>query len=378
MRSKRNSPARRTQALSEIYRERISRLQLYLQDQSIDVCLIDAPVDLLYLTGLKLSAGRLLVHREDCHLFVDGRYIESALKNAPTPVSLDQEENLHAFLAKIRAKKVGCDTLYISYDRFIKWQALLKKWAIALVALPHFYKSLRLIKDHQEIAYMRASAKLLYRGFEEIRKRLKRGVSEEQIARAFEIFCLENGAEKMAFEPIIAFGPNSAMPHYRAGGSRLKKGQMILIDIGVVVSNYHSDMTRVLFFESIDPFFATVYEVVRASQKAALALCKPGVAIGELDRAARLVMKRHQMESHFLHSLGHGIGLQTHEFPRIKYDTEDKDLILKPGMVITIEPGLYFAGQGGIRYEDTVVVTENGYESFFPEMKKNHLLIKGS
>ncbi len=360
------------------YLKRIAAFQEKMRQAKLDVCLIDQPLDLFYFTGMQLSVGQLVIHRNGVHLFVDGRYIAAAQSCSPVKTSLYKEADLAAFLQKCKAKKLGFDSAHISYDQVIKLEALLNKHNVSarLIAVGSLFKTIRLIKDAAEIKQLRSSADLLYKGFQYLRTQLKVGVTEGEVAQAFEIFCLQQGAEGMAFEPIVAFGANSAMPHYRAGKAKLRKGDPILIDIGVIVGHYHSDMTRMLFFQKIDPFIGSVYEVVRSAQAAALELCRPGEAVGKLDEAARAVMRRYKMESAFMHSLGHGIGLETHESPRIKWDGEEKDVILEPGMVVTIEPGLYFPGRGGVRYEDTVVITKKGYQNFFPEMKKKEVIVR--
>lgn len=375
--SKRASLKTPQSRVSKLYSTRISELQDKMRKEKIDLCLVNHPLDLYYFTGLQLSLGQLFVHRTSAKLFVDGRYLAVAEKDSPVSVGLPQESAILEYLQQCKAKKLIFDSGHSSYDQYLALKTLLRKLKTSceLKPLSSFFNRLRRIKDPQEVKWMQASAELLYKGFEHVRTLLKVGVSELEVARGFEIFCLEHGAEKMAFDPIIAFGANSALPHHRASSTRLAKADVVLIDIGVVLNKYHSDMTRMLFFKSIDPFMGTVYEVVRAAQKAALKLAKPGVAVGKLDEAARLVMRRHKMESHFVHSLGHGIGLETHESPRIKFDGDEKGLILEPGMVITIEPGLYYPGKGGVRYEDTVVITKKGYQNFFPDMNKRQLLI---
>ena len=152
------------------------------------------------------------------------------------------------------------------------------------------------------------------------------------------------------------------MPHYKTGDAVLKDGDIVLIDIGVSLNHYHSDMTRVVFFGKPSSELKKLYAVVQESQEAALKICKPGTAVAALDQAARSVMKRENVEKYFVHSLGHGIGIETHEFPRIKDGGEDGKVLLKEGMVITIEPGLYLPGIGGVRYEDMVLITKDGYE----------------
>jgi Xaa-Pro aminopeptidase len=368
---------KRSSSAKSLHLKRIRSFQKEMGSAQLDMCLVENPIDLFYLTGLNLSAGRLFIGSSHAELFVDGRYLQNALDRSPVPAVMEQEKAIAAFFKKCKGKRIGFDSNYSSYDRFLKLRSLSSKLKAGFELVPSspLFKRLKVVKDQKEIEKMRTSSALLQRGFQRIKKLLKQGISEKEVARSFEIFCLEQGGEKLSFEPIIAFGANSAMPHHRAGDTRLQKGDLVLIDIGVAVDHYHSDMTRVLFFGSIDPFFSRVYEIVRAAHKAALAACKPGIAVGRLDEKAREVMRAHRMESHFLHSLGHGIGLEVHEFPRIKCDGEDRACILEPGMVITIEPGLYFPGRGGVRYEDTVVITRTGYENLYPEVKKPQLIV---
>lgn len=345
---------------------RIDHLKIELKKAKLDACLIEDPLDLFYYTGLKLSAGRLLVHDAEVELLVDGRYLQVAQENSPFKTALDSPQKFLDFCEKHKVDRLGFDGRNTSYDHFL----LLEEWKkqgnreIKLVS-SSLFKSARAIKDRTEIAKMKKSAALLWEGFQFISGALKRGVTEKELSKRFEIFCLEKGADRLAFEPIIAFGPNSAMPHYRSQNVALKEGDVVLIDIGVVLDNYHSDMTRVVFYKKENAYLRQLYEIVKKSQKSALKLCRPGVKFKELDLAARKVMREEKVEDLFVHSLGHGIGLETHEFPRIKYNGDDKDVVLQSGMVFTIEPGLYVPGKGGVRYEDTIVITPTGYTNFF-------------
>lgn len=337
-----------------------SRLEHFQRELKVDGCIIDAPIDLFYLTGLTLSLGRLVVTRKSATLFVDGRYLEVCQKSKIVKAELASEAAILKFTSKL--KTIGFDSQTTTVAQFEK----LKKWfGIKLKPTPHPLQSLRAIKDKEEIAALKKSANLLWRGFEHVKSLLKGGITEEALAKEFEIFCLKKGASSLAFEPIIAFGENSAMPHYRAGKRKLKKGDIVLIDIGVVVDSYASDMTRVVYFGKVDPRLIQMDSVVRASHQAALKICRPGTRVGKLDEAARKVMRQAKMEHLYVHSLGHGVGLETHEFPRIRFNGEDKGVILEAGMAITIEPGLYLPGVGGIRHEDTIVITEGGYLNLY-------------
>ncbi len=346
---------------------RLKRLQKALTKQKLDACLIEQPLELFYFTGLKLSAGRLLVHEAEELLLVDGRYLQIAEEKSPYKTALDAPDKLLSFCKVHRIKHLGFDGRHTSYDHFLRLQKWINEAETKLVPSTPLFKEVRAIKDKEEIQKLQKSADLLWKGFQFIRKSLKKGVKEIELSKQFEIFCLEHGADGMSFEPIIAFGPNSAMPHYRSQNVRLKEGDTVLIDIGVSVDNYHSDMTRVVFFKKENAYLQRLYDIAKRAQKSALKLCRPGVKVKELDKAAREVMKEENVEKLFLHSLGHGIGLEVHEYPRIKFDGEDKDVELETGMVFTIEPGLYVPGIGGVRYEDTVVITPTGHKNFYPE-----------
>lgn len=347
---------------SKTFLNRISRLQTLLKKWKADGCLIETPLDLFYLTGLQLSLGILVVLPSKVKLFVDGRYIEFAKKNSPLPVDLLSQEGISAFLRPVRA--LVFDTAATTIHRY---EQIKKMCSGALRGVLQPTRELRLIKDSQELKLMKKSAAVVWKGYEHICRSLKVGITEKELALSFEMFCRQRGAEKLSFDPIIAFGKNSAYPHYRASDEKLKKGQIVLIDIGVVVDHYHSDMTRTVFFGNPDPRLVLLETVVKKAHDAALQLCKEGTKAGDLDKAARQVIQRAGLEEMILHSLGHGIGLETHEFPRLKIKGEDQNVILQEGMAITIEPGLYLPGVGGVRYEDTIVITSKGYTNLYAE-----------
>ncbi|MBI2743009.1 MAG: aminopeptidase P family protein [Chlamydiales bacterium] len=352
---------------SLLLKKRLKALIDKLQKEKVDGCIVESPVDLHYLTGLSLSLGTLCIFKGESCLFVDGRYIQTAKEKSPVAVEMLEGKNLHSFLQRCAPKNIAFDAETTTYAEFEKLGSRFPK--VKLTPYPGLLKELRLIKDSFELDAMRRSAALLWKGYRYLQKRVRKGVSEIELAREFEFFCRENGAEKLSFDPIIAFGKNSAMPHYRAGETLLKSGDIVLIDIGVQVDSYCSDMTRTLFFGTPDPKLKKWQAIVKESHDAALKICKAGVRAGALDEAAREVMKREGVEEYYLHSLGHGVGLEIHEYPRLKSTGVDKDLLLKPGMVITVEPGLYLSGKGGIRYEDTIIVTKSGYENLYPEEK---------
>ena len=314
-----------------------------------ETLLVEKEIDLFYLTGIRMSAGALLIKPEEACLIVDGRYFEMCRQKATVPVLLEEP---------ITVEGVLCfDAQATSYARFLE----LQKLGFPLNPVDSPVTKLRMIKEPEEIALLKKAAKLGAEGFSHVKSLLKEGVTESQLALELEIFWKKRGAKGVAFEPIIAFGPNSAMPHYRNGPVALRKGMNVLIDIGVNLDNYLSDMTRVLFFGEPDPQLKAIYAIVAEGQKEALALCRPGIAIGRIDEAARDSIAK--AGYHLGHSLGHGVGLEIHEWPSLKQKPPFSEMALEPGMVITIEPGIYIPQLGGVRLEDTIVITENGYEN---------------
>ncbi len=327
--------------------DRFKKVQKILSERHLEALLVENPIDLFYLTGLKLSSGKLVVSEKESVLFVDGRYLESAEKNAPCKVA-----HLNSF--DLKDKKVGFDAASTSY---LSWEELQKK-SKELVPLDSPIKKIRAIKEKEEIELLGQAADLGARGYDNVLTWLKSGVVEEEIAKKLEIFWLENGGEKIAFEPIIVFGPNSSQPHYRAGEKKLEKGDMVLIDIGVMKASYASDMTRVTFFGQPNEEMKKIYSSVRDAQGQAFEMCQVGTPLREIEKAAREVIERAGYGEYFPHGLGHGVGLEVHEYPTFKSDE-----LLKPGMVLTLEPGIYLRGLGGVRLEDTVVITEKGATS---------------
>jgi Xaa-Pro aminopeptidase len=323
--------------------------------QKLEVpCFIEQTADLLYLTGLSLSKGRLFVSKEGSVLYVDGRYYGRAKKEAPCPVLIWDEQK------KREEKKIGFDSATVSYEGFL---ALKNGFpGVEWVPIPNPVKELRAIKEPKEIAALKKAQNLTWRGIEKVFSELKEGITEEELALEFEIFCRKNGASALSFSTNISFGENSAYPHYRAGKARLKKGQVVLIDVGAIVDQYNGDMTRICHFGKPDERIVHFEKLVSHAQKKAMAHIRPGVKIGELDQIVQDEFDKANVKPLYTHSLGHGIGLEAHEFPKIRFDGEDKNVVLQSGMVFTVEPGLYQPGVGGVRIEDMVVVTETGYE----------------
>ena len=196
---------------------------------------------------------------------------------------------------------------------------------------------------------------------------LKEGLYEKELAKELELFCLKNGAERLSFSPIICFGVNSAIPHHKSDDTKLKNGVIVLIDMGVVFNNYTSDFTRTFCFGAETKAFKDMYSLVKEASFIAKEQLRDNQDIILIDKNIREFFRKNNSDQYFIHGLGHGIGLEVHETPRIKWNEESKPFILKEGMFITIEPGLYRENFGGVRYEDTVLISKNGYENLYPQ-----------
>ncbi len=329
------------------------------QIQSEIPLLIEDLTDLFYLTGLTLSKGRLLVSSGKATLYVDGRYYERAKLEAPCSVKLWEE------FKNIQEKEMGFDSAFVTYEAY---QGMKREFPyITWTPKPHPLRVLRAIKEEEEIARLERAAQLTWRGYKHVVSCLREGISEEELALEFEIFCRKQGASGLSFSPIIAFGENGAYPHYRAGKSRLQKGQAVLIDVGAIVDHYCGDLTRMVYFGKPDSRILQFEAHVKRAKEMAMESIRPGLQLGQLDQIVQDEFERLGVKQLYIHSLGHGVGLETHEFPRIRFDSPDRDVVLKAGMVFTIEPGLYQPGVGGVRLEDMVVVTPMGYRNLFPD-----------
>lgn len=356
-----------------MHQARLKKLQTIIKKEGCDALLIDDPTNLYYMTGLDLSSGKLIVDLKGAYLLVDGRYLESCRQHSPFPVLLSDPPTLEQLMSTpelAHISKLGFDTEKTTY----KAHQNLKKIAenistntftardLSVVPIDSPLKHIRSIKDPREIKALKEAADLGSLGFDYVCTLLREGISEQECAQELEIFWKRHGSKGVAFDPIIAFGANSSMPHYRAGSKKLSKGDIVLIDIGVNYKHYHSDMTRIAFFGTPDPKLIEIHKIVQDAQRAALDLCKPGITIGALDSAARNLISAKGYGANFTHSLGHGVGLDIHEFPTIRNTPPLDKTPLEEGMVITIEPGIYLPGIGGVRIEDTIAITKHGYE----------------
>lgn len=335
--------------------QRIKKLQEHLEQILVVVDL----QDIFYLTGMKLSKGMLIIHKSDARLFVDKRYIEKATLQKNVNSELSSPTNIKAFLQSIDDKEVVMDLDTITYQRFeeIHSQFFLTKRIKNTTCI----KQMRFVKSPEEILLLQKSAKLNYEGFTFAKNLLREGVTEKEIAWEFEKYCRERGASRLAFEVIVAFGSNTSMPHYRPQEQKLKEGDPVLIDCGIVLNDYCSDLTRTFIYKGHDPTFDKIEKRVLEAYNLVLPHLRPQTKVCELDQIVRAFFERTEKTAKFQHNLGHSIGLDVHEYPVISSET-DPELRLEEGSVLAIEPGLYDAGRFGYRYENVVVITKDGCE----------------
>jgi Xaa-Pro aminopeptidase len=334
-----------------------------LASRGLDGAFISRPENRRYLSGFTGSAGWLLITQDEAMLITDFRYWEQAQLEAPQFELIrltDRMDDLMPDLVRrLGERRIGFEATHITVDEHQRWMA--DTGPVTWVPEKDLVEPLRAVKDEGEIEAIRRAAELTDAALAYGLSQVRPGMRERELAWILERYIREHGAEAVAFEIIVAGGPNGARPHAHASDDPLPAGQPIVIDMGAKIDGYCSDLTRtVCLGEPADPnTFWTVYNTVRAAQQAALERIHPGMTGTEADAIAREIITQAGYADAFGHSLGHGVGLAVHEGPRLSRFYEDR---LEPGMVVTIEPGVYLTGWGGIRIEDLAVVREDGLE----------------
>lgn len=338
----------------------------------VEAMLITHLPDVRYLCGFTGSNAALLVVGTRATLFTDGRYIAQAAAEVDgAKVVIAQKPVLAAAVDAVVAEGVatcGFDSTQTSVAALESLKAALpaKLRKSLLVPVAPLVAGLREIKDEIEIDKMRDAAGLGCWLFDNVFEHMVPGATEIEAALALEFTARMAGAERMSFDTIVASGERSALPHGRATGAKLPRRGFCTLDFGVVLDGYCSDMTRTVHMGKARPGEREVYEAVLDAQMAGVAAVKAGVQAGDVDEAARAVLRERKLDQYFTHSTGHGVGLEIHEGPRV---AAKQTQTLKAGMVITIEPGVYMPGQFGVRIEDTVLVTAEGCEILTPSTK---------
>lgn len=321
-----------------------------LKRASTQAFLVTDLTNIRYLTGLHLTAGVLLVLPKRFVLFVDSRYTQAAERAAGNVFTVSDSATLTDSLKKIRS--IGFEADKVTMDRFGLWKKKFKstKFVHHTDVVEHFRRG----KTEEELAILKKAERITEELLRRVPLALKKGITEEELARKITIWALELGAEGMSFDPIVGFGTHTSSPHHRPTKRTLKKGHLVQIDIGAKYRGYCADRSEVFFTAKPSPILKKVYETLCLARDAAMEKAVPGASTHLLDRTAREVLKREGIEYAFTHALGHGVGLDIHE--GVSISSKGKDEKLVRGEVITIEPGVYFPGKFGMRVESMVYV----------------------
>lgn len=332
-----------------------------LAERKLDALLVSFSPNLRYLSGFTGSNGNLLLLPGKCILFTDPRYQIQVAQETTCPVKISKGALVVDVVAAIRRlglKRIGYEPARMTCDFHESLKSKLPMKA-SLEPAAGWIEELRMVKSPDEAARIRRSVETNSRAFEQAVARVRTGMKEQDLAAELEYRMRRLGAEKPSFETIVASGVRSALPHAQPTAAPLKSGDLVVVDMGAVQDGYCSDMTRMLFLGQPTAKVKRTYRAVLEAQLAAIDAVHAGASTARVDRAAREVLKGYGLDQAFVHSTGHGLGLEIHEPPRI--GKRDKRR-LRTGMAITIEPGVYLEGFGGIRIEDTVIVTGQGCE----------------
>lgn len=335
--------------------ERLNAVRQWMETEGLDAMLVSAAPNVRWLTGF--SGEGLLVIDSGALICTDSRYALQAGEEAPGIECVADGNHLEQAIARLQAddhKRIGFEAGAITYAN---WQTLNERLDGALQPCPDRIKHLRAVKDEGEIELIERAATIADAAFTEWREALRPGITEREAAFELERLMVLGGAEGASFEIIVASGPNGAKPHARPSERVIGESELVVVDWGAVVEGYCSDCTRTVVTGAPDDRQREVWEAVREAQRAALAEVRPGADCRKIDQIARDALREHDLAEYFGHGLGHGVGLQVHELPRLSHSSEDT---LEAGMVVTIEPGVYIEGWAGVRLEELLLVTDDG------------------
>jgi len=340
--------------------QRLRKLREKLAKHNLDGLVIESPYNRRYLSGFTGTAGVLLIGMSEAKLMTDFRYVEQATEQAPLfeivehKIPIVQEAAKQA--EKMGIKKLGFEQEQITYQQYQMYQKQLK---IEFVPVSEFVEELRLVKDEQEITILKEAAKIADDAFAHIIRYIRAGVTELDVANELEFFMRKQGATSSSFDIIVASGVRSALPHGVASEKKIQKGELVTLDFGAYYKGYCSDITRTIAVGDVSDKLKEIYDTVLAAQLCGMNGIKAGITGKEADALTRDYIEAKGYGEYFGHSTGHGIGLEIHEGPTLSMRS---NLVLKEGMVVTVEPGIYIAGVGGTRIEDDIIITAKGNE----------------
>ncbi|REE99671.1 M24 family metallopeptidase [Thermomonospora umbrina] len=345
------------------HRERRTRLAALVAAADADAALITRLVNVRYLTGLAASNAALLIRADGVAvLATDARYAGTARVAAPDLELVVDRATARVLVERAAAsgaRRLAFEAHHVTVERHAELAAAAGGHGPALVPLGHAVEELRKVKDEGEIALLRRACAITDGAFDIVLPTLRPGITEREIAVALERAMVDLGAEGPAFASIVAAGPDGAVPHHRPGDRPVALGDLLTMDFGALYGGYHADMTRTVAVGRVADWQREVYDLVAAAQRAGVEAARPGADTKDVDAAARDPIRAAGHGDDFPHGLGHGVGLEIHEAPLLGYDKTGR---LTDRVPITAEPGVYLAGRGGVRIEDTLVVRADGPE----------------
>jgi Xaa-Pro aminopeptidase len=355
--------------------ERIALLRQKMAEQNLPALLVTQTLNRRYVSGFSGSAGILFITEDKALLLTDFRYVERAAEEAPDCEIMEVDGSLAPMLPDLMseagADKVGFESAYVPYAEYKAWRG--KIGASALSPVLGLVEGLRAVKSAEEAALIRQAVRISDGAYGHLKEYLRPGMTEKQVAWELEVWMRTHGADDIAFDIIVASGPNGARPHALASDREIGEGEPITVDMGAAVRGYNSDLTRTFCLGHADDQFRKVFDITLRAQEAAERFIKPGVAGKDADAVARDIIKAAGHGEQFGHGLGHGVGMAVHESPGMGPKAV---AALAPGNIVTVEPGIYIAGWGGVRIEDMVLVTESGVEVLTQAAKDRVIPVK--
>jgi len=340
--------------------EKVDKVRNALDESGLDAILIASSINRRYVTGFTGTAGAAIITKDDALFITDFRYTEQAAEQAEGFKIVEHKQiielEIKDQLKKMSVKRLGFEKEHVSYSQYENYNKVLD---VELVPISGVIEELRLIKDKDELEIMKKAAKIADDAFEHIQSFIKPGVKEIDISNELEFFMRKQGATSSSFDIIIASGFRAALPHGVASEKEVQSGELVTMDYGALYRGYCSDITRTVAVGEINDELKNIYDTVLEAQIRGVEGIRPGITGKEADALTRDYIKEKGYGEYFGHSTGHGLGMEVHEGPSLSFRSDKK---LKPGMVVTVEPGIYIPQVGGCRIEDDVIVTETGNE----------------
>lgn len=340
--------------------DKLTKLRALLQEKDLDAILITHPINRRYMTGFTGTAGVAIVSQDEAYFITDFRYIEQATEQAKNFTIIEHksfiEGEIKNQLKALNLKNVGFEKEDVTYATFEKYESILE---VNLMPTAGLIEELRLVKTAEELRVLKTAGEIADAAYEHIQSFIKPGVREIDVANELEFFMRKAGATSSSFDMIVASGYRSALPHGVASDKEIQSGELVTMDYGALYQGYCSDITRTVAVGQISDELKTIYDTVLEAQIRGVQGIKAGITGKEADALTRDYISEKGYGEYFGHSTGHGLGLEVHEEPRLSHISES---VLVPGMVVTVEPGIYVPGVGGCRIEDDIVITETGNE----------------